>query len=141
MYIVASAARAARLSRGFGSSVRAHLFPFVRFQGTLSARGPTGRVTPHGSAYCKGPSGRRVGSPAGQQLSSWEGGGVGVVVVFSLSYLLLACPLGLRVSFHSGSSQQSPAIWLLLAPSATPRCFPISQVRRVYIVDSFIVAT
>ncbi len=60
-------------------------FPFVRYQGTLSARGAT--VTPHWSAYCKSPNGRRVGSPAGQQPSSWEGVGVyvGVVVVFSLS--------------------------------------------------------
>ncbi len=57
----------------------------------------------------------------------------------SLSYLLVGRPLGLRVSFHSGSSQQSPALWLLLAPSATPRRFPISDVRRVCIVDSFIV--
>ncbi len=60
---------------------RAPFFPFVRYQGTLSARGAT--VMPHGSAYCKSPNGRRFGSPAGQQPSSWEG--VGVVVVFSLS--------------------------------------------------------
>ncbi len=64
---------------------RTFLSPFVRYQGTLSARGAT--VTPHGSAYCKSPNGRRFGSPAGQQPSSWEGVGVyvGVVVVFSLS--------------------------------------------------------
>ncbi len=113
---------------------RTYFSPFVRCQGTLSARGAT--VTPHGSSYCKSPNGRRVGSPAGQQPSSWEGGGV-VFVVFSL---LVCSPLWPRVSFHSGLSQQSPALWLLLAPSATPRCFPISEVRRVYIVDSFIVA-
>ncbi len=61
---------------------RTSLSPFVRYQGTLSARGAT--VTPHESAYCKSPNGRRFGSPVGQQPSSWEGGGV-VFVVFSLS--------------------------------------------------------
>ncbi len=74
---------------GFGLvCARAPLsLPFVRFQGTLSARVAT--VTPHGSAYCKSPNGRRVGSPAGQQPSSWEGGGSVVVVFDSLSLSLL----------------------------------------------------
>ncbi len=111
------------------------------FQGTLSARDVT--TTPHGSAYCKSPNGRRVGSPAGQQPSSWERWGGWCRVVFdslSLVYLSVGCPLGLRVSLHSGSSQQGPAPQLVLAPSATPRCSPISEAKRVYIVDSFIVA-
>ena len=117
-----------------------HSLSFV--QGTLSARDAT---APHGSAYCKGPSGRRVGSPAGQQPSSRERWGsvarvVVVVFTLSLSYLLVGSPLGPRVSCHSGSSQQGPAPRLLLALSATPRYFPISEVKRVYIVDSFIVA-
>ena len=116
---------------------RTRFFPFVRSQGTLSARGAT--VTPHGSADCKSPNGRWVGSPVGQQPSSWESGVGGVVS--SSSSLLVCSPLGPHVSFHSGSSQQSPTLRLLLAPSATPRCFPIPEVRRVYIVDSFIVAT
>ncbi len=62
---------------------------------------------------------------------------------FSLSLSLSRLPpspLGLRVSLHSGSSQQGPAPWLVLAPSATPRYSPISEAKRVYIVDSFIVA-
>ncbi len=46
--------------------------------------------------------------------------------------------LGPRISSRTGSSQQSPAPWLRLAPSATPWCFPISDARRVYLVDSFI---
>ncbi len=58
----------------------------------------------------------------------------------SLVYLLAGRPLGLRVSLHSGSSQQGPAPRLVLAPSATPRCLPISEAKRVYVVDSFIVA-
>ncbi len=111
--------------------------------------------TPHGSAYCKGPNGRRVGSPAGRQPSypgslfsyfcACSRAGVSCPVVssplfISLVYLLAGRPLGLRLSLHSGSSQQGPAPWLVLAPSATPRYSPISEAKRVYIVDSFIVA-
>ncbi len=65
----------------------------------------------------------------------WKGGGGHSLPLSSSS---VSCLLGLRVSFHSGSSQQSPALWLRLAPSATPRCFPMSDARRVYVVDSFI---
>ncbi len=61
------------------------------FQGTLSA-GDVTRDTPHGSAYCKRPNGQRVGSPAGQQPSSWERV---VVVGWCRLRLPLSClPLG-----------------------------------------------
>ncbi len=88
------------------------------------------RSMPHGFAYCKSSRERRVGSPAGQYL--------GCVCVLSLVFILVSRLLGLRVSSRTGSSQQSPTLWLRLAPSASPWCFAISDARRVYLVDSFI---
>ncbi len=126
--------------------LRARARSFVDLGHTLSER-RDGGVTPHGSAYCKSSRERRFGSLAGQQSScayAWEGcrwcsrRRSRPPAPLSLSYLLISRPLGLRVSSHSGSSQQSPTLCLLLAPSATPRCFPMSEIRRVYIVDSFI---
>ncbi len=132
------AARGAGLG-GFVARLRTRTRSFVDLGHTLSERRDS--HTPHGSAYCKSSRERRFGSPAGQQSSSWEVCGCVVLAPppsLSLSCLLVSRPLGLRVSSHSGSSQQRPALCLLLAPSATPRCFPMSEVRRVYIVDSFI---
>ena len=94
------------------------------FGHTLSKR--RGRSTPHGFAYCKSSSERWVGSPAGQYPCS------------SSSCPPWVVPGTALVSSCTGSYQQSPALWLRLAPSATPRCFPISDARRVYLVDSFI---
>ncbi len=62
----------------------------------------------------------------------------GVRVGYPSVLVLVRSPLGLRVSSRTGSSQQSPAPWLLLTPSATPWHFPMSDARRVYFVDSFI---
>ena len=53
-------------------------------------------------------------------------------------FVLVGRLLRLRISSRTGSSQQSPALCLLLAPSATPRYSPMSDARRVYFVDSFI---
>ena len=91
---------------------------------TLSER--CGYSTPHGFAYCESSSERWIGSPAGQYLSS------------SLLVLCQSSPGTALVSSHTGSPQQSPALCLRLAPSATPQCFPISDARRVYLVDLFI---
>ncbi len=98
----------------------------VLYLGTLSERDVGSLSTLHGFAYCKSSRERRVGSPTGQYL--------GCACVLSLVFV----PVRLRVSSRTGLSQQSPALWLRLAPSATPWCFPISDARRVYLVDSFI---
>ncbi len=117
---------------GFLARLRSRsLCGVLLFLGTLSARDVGSSSTPHGFTYYKSSREQRVGSPAGQCLGCWS----------SLLFVsvLVSRSLGLRFSFRTGSSQQSPALWLLLAPSATARCFPISEVRRVYVVDSFIV--
>ncbi len=59
------------------------------------------------------------------------------VSIYPLSSLVSRHP-GLCDSSCTGSSQQSPALWLRLAPLATPRSFPMSDARHVYLVDSFI---
>ena len=114
------------LSRGFSARPRAHCCG-VLLSGTLSARDVGSRSTPHGFAYCKSSRQQRVGSPAGRYLS-----------LSALPVLCRSSPGTALVSSRTGSSQQSLALWLRLAPSATPQCLPISDVRRVYIVDSFI---
>ncbi len=91
---------------------------------TLSER--RGYSTQHGFAYCESSSERWAGSPASQYLSS------------SLFVLYQSSPGTALLSSHTSSPQQSPALWLRLAPSATPQCFPISDARRVYLVDSFL---
>ncbi len=88
---------------------------------------------PHRFAYCKSPSGQWVVPPRGS-----VSGVMRVSFFLSLVSVLIRSPLGLRVSSRTSSSQQSPALWLLLAPSATPRYFPMSDARHVYFVDSFI---
>ncbi len=125
------------------------LLPGPFYRGTcLSGRRGRSVTTPHGSAYCKGPRGRRVGSPAGSSAELYPGkpgGGwwerfrslLSLFPHFSLSlsvvHLLAGRPLGLRPSLHSGSSQQGPAPRLVLAPSASPRCSPIFRSKtRLY---------
>ena len=95
----------------------------------------------------------RCGVLYSDTLSARDVGGGGVAVIPRPTSLLTArvlvnggsalprvstCPSPRRISYHTGSSQQSPALWLRLAPSATPWCFPMSDARRVYLVDSFI---
>ncbi len=145
----------ARVSRGFRWLVlhaRTTLFlPSVLSRHTLSRRRGPPRLTGPLTARVRmdGGSARpRVvnrATPGKGPLRVLEGAGVFAPcrlppLLLSLVHLLAGRPLGLRLSLHSGSSQQGPAPRLVLAPSATPRCSPISEAKRVYIVDSFIVA-
>ncbi len=102
----------------------------VLYSGTLSERDVGTRSTPHGFAYCKSSRERRVGSPAGQYLGcAWY-----FLSCSSSSVVPWDCASRLapaRLSRAPRSGCDSP-------PSATPWCFPISDARRVYLVDSFI---
>ncbi len=119
------------LSRGFAARPRACCFFGVLYFRAHSQRETwVSRSTPHGFAYCKGSREQRVGSPTGQYLR-WA--------VYLLLFVLVSHLLGPRVQSRTGSSQQSTTLWLRLAPSATPWCYPMSDARRVYLVDSFIV--
>ena len=98
----------------------------VLYLGTLSARDVGSIPRPTGSLTA-----RVLGN-----------GGSAPPRVSTCVYLLLvlcqSSPGTALVSSRTGSSQQNPALWLRLAPSATPRFFRISDARRVYLVDSFI---
>ncbi len=115
LYILWRASRSASLagrvrrvlSRGFCWLSCAHACASAFFIQTLSER--RGASTPHGFAYCKSPRGQRVG----------------FLWVSTLPSSFLCHRLGPRVHSLTGSSQQSPAPWLRLAPSATPQRFPI----------------
>ena len=86
---------------------RTHAFRRSLFGYTLSERrGPCSM--PRGFAYCESSRERWFGSPAGQHLSSPP------------LILRLSSPGTALVSSHTSSSQQSPTLWLRLAPSATP---------------------
>ncbi len=79
--------------------------------------------TPHGFAYCKSSREQRVSSPTGQHL------------MFSSSHPMSVVTWDCASSFAPTRLSRTPHSH---CDSATPRCFPISDVRRVYLVDSFI---